>query len=245
MAEKVKLPRSSYDELVKIIKAYARQEKPVLLSEINKITGMSVSGISANLAFLLNIGLIEGAQSKKATNLGAALGRALEHGLKEEITSLWEKVVKSSDFLSKMTAAVSIREGMETASLENHIAYSAGETKASYVATGARAVIEILKVSEVVIQEGDRIIPNKSQTKNKSEEVSINNGNSEIKNLEIGSDNSVNALSVRSVTTQSNGININIEIQIQATVDQIDDLGEKLASLIKKINPVQNTFEEQ
>ena len=102
MAEdKFKLPRSSYDEICKIIKAYGRLTQPASLDEVARFCAMNKTAISANNAFLGNIELIEGGQKKSATSKGSDLAQALEHELPDqirefgrvwcEITSFWEK----------------------------------------------------------------------------------------------------------------------------------------------------------
>lgn len=228
---KIKLPRSSYEEIVKIVRGYARQDKPVFLSEISKLTGMGETMISANVSFLSNIGLIEGAQAKKATSIGTELGRSLEHGLGEAIENSWESVVKQSEFLSKMVTAVTIRNGMEVSSLEAHIAYSAGEAKAKHVATGAKAVIDILKASGLVIQDGDRILPAKKES------LPLNKSVSKVESSMSPASASVESRPVTiSASSYAPGVNINIEIQVQAKVDELDNLGAKLSKLLSDLS---------
>src|SRR6266568_2786919 len=84
-----RLPRSSYNELVKIIMAYARANKPASLEEISHLCGINRVAISANNAFLSSAGIIEGGKAKFATSKGLKLARALEHDFAEEITQSW------------------------------------------------------------------------------------------------------------------------------------------------------------
>ncbi len=239
MSEKIKLPRSSYEELVKIIKAYSRQTKPASLSEITKITGLNETKISANVSFLSNSSVIEGAQSKKATDLGSELGRSLEHGIQEEIERSWQKVISQNDFLSKMVTAISIRNGMEVASFESHIAYSAGEAKTNSVATGARAVIDIFKASGLVAQDGDRIIPVK-----KSYQIV---GNEDIVDKDAFEDSTkitVKATPVAITHVNNPNVTINIQVQVQASVNELDTLTEKITKLISQLNGVPDNTSE-
>ncbi|GAG75358.1 unnamed protein product, partial [marine sediment metagenome] len=148
MAEdKVKLPRSSYDELCKIIMAYGRINQPAQLTHIVSVTGMGKTAISANNSFLSTIGVIEGGKYKTATPSGRELATALEHEIPEEISLKWRDIVENNEFLNKMVLAVNIRKSMQVTSFESHIAYSAGETKSKQVMTGARAVIDILRLT--------------------------------------------------------------------------------------------------
>ena len=159
MAEdKFKLPRSSYEELCKIIKAYGRLSQPASLDDVAKLCAMNKTAISANNAFLANVGLIEGGRSKVATDAGRKLSKALEHELPDEIQDRWAEVVGGNDFLEKMAAAVKVRGKMESTALESHIAYSAGEAKSSSVMTGARAVVDILRAAGVVRESEGQLV---------------------------------------------------------------------------------------
>ena len=83
--DRLKLPRSSYEELCKIIKAYGHMTEPASLDEISRLCAMNKTAITANNSFLANIGLIEGGQAKSATSKGDALSKALEHEIPDQI----------------------------------------------------------------------------------------------------------------------------------------------------------------
>ena len=140
--EKLKLPRSSYAELARIIMGYAQHSGPATLDQISQVTGVERTVVSSNNAFLSAVGLIQGGKAKEATDPGRALASALEHGdqLPGEVARAWQCVVNASDFLAKAVAAVRIRKGMDEATLRAHIAYSAGEPKKGGAMTGAGAV---------------------------------------------------------------------------------------------------------
>ena len=70
MNEKVKLPRSSYEELCKIIKAYGQLTEPAPLDEISALSTIPRTGVSANNAFLSYAQIIEGGNKKAATSAG-------------------------------------------------------------------------------------------------------------------------------------------------------------------------------
>jgi len=152
--EKVKLPRSSYEELCKIIKAYGSLDKPGNLDDVNNLAGVGKTIVSANNSFLASIGLVEGGKAKSITILGRTLAQALEHEIPDKMQSAWKEVVETNEFLRKMALAIKIRKTMEESAFVSHIAYSAGEPKSPSVMTGARAVIDILRTSGL-IQEAD------------------------------------------------------------------------------------------
>jgi hypothetical protein len=153
--DKVKLPRSSYDELCKIIKAYGRISKPASLDEVNSLAGVGTTVVSANNLFLSSINVIEGGKAKVPTARGKELAAALEHDIPDEVQKQWFRIVQENEFLNKMRIAVQIRRSMEVSAFESHIAYSAGEAKSPQVMTGARTVIDILRAAGAVVEEKD------------------------------------------------------------------------------------------
>jgi len=157
--DKVKLPRSSYGELTKIIIAYSKRSKPANLEDIQSTSGIDRTAVSRNNAFLKYIGVIEGGQKKNITDRGAELAQALGYENQDEIQRVWRSVIEDNEFLSRMVQAVQVRKGMEWDDLRKHIAYSAGEPKAYGPLTGAAAVVEILKTAGLVYIEEDMVKP--------------------------------------------------------------------------------------
>ena len=225
--EKIKLPRSSYEELCKIIKAYGRLTKPASLDEVATLSGIGKTVISANNSFLSAIGLLEGGKAKIATEPCRELSQALEHELIEAISVTWRKVIENTDFLNKMVLAVKIRKGMEISSLESHIAYSAGEPKSKAVMTGSRTVIDILKASSLIQEKDDKIIPviaisSSDITTKPSDALPI-----------AESSQKVQQTSAIAANVPSTTINLNIDVRINAELSELDELGEKLTKLLK------------
>ncbi len=99
--ERFKLPRSSYEELCKIIRAYGRVPKPASLDEVNALAGVGTTVVSANNLFLASVGVIEGGKAKAPTPKGKELASALEHEIPDEIQRQWSRVVQENVFLSK------------------------------------------------------------------------------------------------------------------------------------------------
>ena len=222
--EKFKLPRSSYEELCKIIKAYGHLDKPASLEAVARPSGIGRSIVSANNTFLSAVEIIEGGKNKIATDKGRKLAQALEHDIPEGITSAWRAIVEGSDFLNKMILAVRIRKGMEIASLEAHIAYSAGEPKAKQVMTGARTVIDILRNSGLVKEEDDRIIP--EEITPAAEDIPAQEGKPTP---------SITKVPTVEVSTPS-GVSLHIELRINAKPSELEGLGEKLKILIENLS---------
>ena len=144
MAEEFRLPKSSYDELVKIVRAYASSGQSANLDEVAQNAAMDKTIISRNNAFLISVGIVEGGRGKGITEKGRGLAQALQYNVAEDISSRWRDIATSNEFLQKMVTAVSIRTGMEESALKSHIGYSAGESKSPFVMAGAGAVVEIV-----------------------------------------------------------------------------------------------------
>lgn len=157
-AEKFKLPGSSYGELAKIIQAYAKFSDPQPTTEIAKIAVVHNTIISKNNGFLVELGLIEAGKSKVATERGRALGRALEHQVPEDIRRYWREAVEATDFLTKLIAAVRIRNGMDQSTLQAHIAYSAGQPKRPATLTGASTIIEVLRTADLLHEQDGKLV---------------------------------------------------------------------------------------
>jgi len=156
-----RLPTSSYEEIVKIILGYGYHEKEASITDISHKCAVHKTNISANSAFLTSIGIIEPVQGGKKiiTPLGKALFQALQNAYEEEVNNSWSKIVKSSEFLQKILAAIRIRQGMDKSTLITHIIYTAGQNKSQKVTTGSNAIIEIFKHAKLVAEKDDRIIP--------------------------------------------------------------------------------------
>src|SRR3972149_11556028 len=124
--ERFRLPSSSYEELVKIVKAYGNLTKEAVPAEVSQLAVVHPTVVSHNNAFLVTIGVITGGKKKMVTEKGRALARALDHDMPDAITQNWREIVLSNEFMQKLVTAVRIRKGMEPSTLQAHVAYSAG-----------------------------------------------------------------------------------------------------------------------
>lgn len=231
MNEDFKLPGTSYDELVKIIKAY-NQAKETSLEELQKLCGLSTSTISRNSGFLISSNIIEGGKIRTITNKGAELARALEYNVQDQIAGSWREIIKEIDFFQKMISAVKIRNGMDPQSFQSHIAYSSGQSKTSYTKIGSAAMIEILKTTQIIIESDGKLIYNEKEKAEEKEILTAINGVSS-SNDKNNQNESEFPLKTR---VKNNQINVNIDIKIIAKVSEIEELGVKLKNLLNKIN---------
>lgn len=226
MAETFKLPSSSFEEVIKLIKAYSGEKEGVTLSldDVSQATGISRTAVSGNNGFLVQIGIITDGNKKTATEIGRTLGRAYISKIDYEVERIWKELVAENDFLNRMVSAVRIRNGMDRSSFINHIVYSSGQKDTKQNRTGANAIVEILKSVSILADEDGKlsVIENPVQ----EEKNLINNNIQQVK--EIKEEKNVLIPHVVSTTTG----NIQININISCNVNELDELGEKLGKLL-------------
>lgn len=159
MADMYKLPGSSYDELVKIIRAYAAHKcgMTVSLTDLSQASGMDRTIISRNNGFLTQTGLITEGNKKGPTEICVQLGKAYQFDMKEQAEKIWCEVVDRDDFLNHMISVIQIKGEMTKGDFINHILFSASNNNSNNARAGAAAVIEILKLTKL-IDERDGVI---------------------------------------------------------------------------------------
>lgn len=233
--DRFRLPGSSYEELTKIIKAYGDLDKEVTPGDVSKVAGgIHPTIVSRNNAFLVGIGVIEGGKKKRITEQGRNLARALEHEeeMPDEISRLWRETVLANEFLQKLLSAVRIRKGMEPSTLQAHVVYSAGEPKKQIVMTGAGAVIDILKVASLVKEEEGGKLVVVSEPIGTEEQPTFARQTTRQEELAA---RPVAALKIPAVGI-AEGVAVAIQIQIQCSAAEIDNLAPKLRALLKELS---------
>ena len=235
--EKIKLPRSSYDELCKIITAYGHQKEPVAPKTIAATAALKNETIvSANNKFLLDVGIIEGTRNKIASPKGKKLAQALDLQMPDEIRSHWREIIYTSNFLSRILSAVKIRKGMDETTLQSHIAYSAGEPNKGFVMTGARAVIDIIKAAELLKEEDGKLTAVDITTIDLASDEKKDEGL-------IAPSMSTKTLSTKPIVqpqinySNNNGmlIELKISVNLDCTPSDLEGLGTKLNQLVEDL----------
>jgi len=226
--EGFRLPGSSYAELIKIIQGYAKQKAKVPLDEVSKMVKMHPSQISRNNGFLVAIGVLEGGKNKEITDSGRQLALALEHDMTEDIRANWRAIALRSEFLDKLLSAVRIRRGMDEATLQSHVAYSAGQAKTSTVLTGAAAVIDILKIAGLLVErEGKLVVTDYEDLRDVQ---STTEGTSPTQRPER------TVVPAIATTVIPGGVAIQIQLQIQADQADLEALAPRLRKLIADLS---------
>ncbi len=150
MSDKLSLPSSSYDEMVKIIKGYSHVKGPASLDDIAKLVGMNRTAVSANNKFLAESALITVGNKKSPTDLGGKLGRALDHNQAADVRACWKEMISGNEGIAGLVTTIRIKGGMTSEELSAHILYVSGQNNTKANRAGANALVEILKASGLV-----------------------------------------------------------------------------------------------
>lgn len=227
MAETFKLPASSLEEIIKIIQAYANEKEGSLLSldDITQSTGIPRTVVSGNNGFLVQIGLITEGNKKSATDIGRSLGRAYISKIDYEFERIWKEIIAENDFLNRMVSAVRIRNGMDRTNFLNHIIYSSGQKDTKKNRTGANAVIEILKSVNVINEVDGKLTVTEIMEAEESEQI--------VTDETIDASQTTHPNTVTNIQTKQP---ITINININCSVSEMDELTEKIQKLIKGLS---------
>lgn len=230
MADSFKLPSSSYEEIIKIIQAYASQKEGAVVSidEISQATGIPRTVVSSNNGFLVQVGIITEGNKKSATDIGRNLGRASISKLDYEIDRIWKEIIADNDFLSRMISAVRIRGGMDRSNFLNHIIYSSGQKDTKQNRTGASAIIELLKSINVLEETDGKLTVSESL-----DHIPQNTSSSQEPIESQVKEERVNSVSITKPCSKASVI---ININVDCTVDELDELSKKLKTIISDLS---------
>jgi len=229
--DRFKLPGSSYEELTKIIKAYAQCRGPAGPNDVGTRAAMDATVVSRNNGFLLATEVVEGGRNKELTELGRRLASALDYEMPDEIRGAWREVVVEQEFFQKVVSAVRIRKAMEPSSLKAHIAYSAGQPKGRSATTGAGAVIDVLVAAGLIHEEDGKYVSSSEQSRSVSVPLAVC---STVNERVLGVRHNVAHGTASSESLEP--VSIQIQIQIQCTANDIEFLGQRLRTLIAEIS---------
>lgn len=198
MAEVFKLPGSSYEEITKIIRAYSnvKHGQALSLADLAQMSGMDKTIISRNNGFLLQLRLITEGNKKAPTEMCITLGRAYNLGITEQISKSWFEIVRNDEFLNRMISTIQIKTEMSKQDFVNHIVFSSSNNNSNNARAGASAIIEILKLTQMIEENDGMIVSGKSnvveesvvneKTQNEQEIRKADSGVKETNPLEVG-----------------------------------------------------------
>lgn len=221
MAEnEFRLPGSTYEGLVNIIVAYGTRNEAAGPGDVSKLDAVHQSSVSRTNAFLTSIGILRG--EKVVTPQGRSLALALEHRDRESIKRNWRGIISTNEFLQNVVAAVKLREGMLYETIQAYIAHAAGQPRNKPVMTGAGAIIDILKVADLLKERDGEIVATVDE---EFEEKTSSTGPGMPDPTEI---------SISTNGTESPSVNIHVHVQ--CTPDEIEDLAPRLKALLKELS---------
>lgn len=227
MADQFKLPGSSYEEVVKIIRAYsAGKGQAMSLDTVAQAASMDKTIISRNNGFLIQCGLITEGSQKATTDIGNQLARAYSLKMDDEIKRLWKDCIEANEFMSRMLSAIKIRDTMEKSAFLNHIVYSSGASTTNHAKTGAATLIDLFELAGFIEEKDGQICS------------VVNSGEVEETNSSLQANvlNNTIQVPVSSAPISQVGTNvINININIDVSVENLDELTEKLKNLVEQL----------
>ncbi len=219
-----KLPGSSYDELVKMIKAYANAKKTTL-EELSKLSGVPESNISRNSVFLISTGIID-EKDRTATENGASLAKALEFDIAKEISDCWRTIAVQTEFIKKMLTALKIRNGMDEESFKTHIAYSSGQKSSNYVKIGALTLINILKIAGLISEQDGKL---QYERGDRDSDDGVSSNKERLANDAVSGD------TLKAYTNELKNKNVVVNINIEVKKADFPDIIDYIKKLIDSI----------
>lgn len=231
--DKFRLPGSSYEELVKIIRAYSHPSGPASPADVANVIGIHETVVSRNNGFLLAAGVVEGGNRKSLTDPGRQLARALDHNMADEIARQWRSIVEQTEFLERLVSAVRIRNGMEPASLQTHVAYTAGQPNKGTVKTGSATVVEILKTAGLLQERDGKLhsVGAEGTQPDVAESGVIHETATAVRRPEPAETFRAPAIDVAVGT----GVSVQIRVAVNCSVDELPQLAENLGRLLRDL----------
>lgn len=216
-----KLPQSSFSELTKLIIAFAKSKSASSLADLNKLTGIHTTLISANNGFLDSIDAIQGGNSKEATETGKKLGLALANNMETEISNNIKQLLSKNEFIESMLTALEIKP-RSAEDFQSHIAYSLGKELKGRNKTGTGTLIDMLILGNLIEEKEGLLYLRKNsvqQNIQKTEKISVSEtestGNTEENLTSIATKKIMSGLGNNNVT-----LNINIQLTIPETENE-------------------------
>lgn len=187
MSEVFKLPGSSYEEITKIIRAYSNVKtgQELSLADLAQMSGMDKTIISRNNGFLLQLKLITEGNKKAPTAMCVTLGKAYNLGITEQISKIWFEIVKNDEFLNRMISTIQIKSEMPKQEFINHIVFSSSNNNSNNARAGASAIIEILKLTQMIEENDGKIVSGRGDITDKVDIIEKPQNVLETKNQEI------------------------------------------------------------
>lgn len=167
--EKHSLPAASLSELEKIIKGYYHAPQDANLGDIAKLVGKNRTSVSSNNPFLAELGIVTEGKKKSITDIGAKLGRAIEHDQSSDFKKYLGELVSGSEFFSQIITTVRIKSGMTVDDLEKHILYVSDQSATKENKTGSKTIVDLYVKGGLLTEEDGKLVVTSSTVGKKKE----------------------------------------------------------------------------
>ncbi len=133
---------------------------------------------------------------------------------------------------------------MDVTTFQSHIAYSAGQSKSTNIMAGAKAIIDILKRAELIIEKDGQLIP--SDEASEIFEPIQPDQEQTAKPIVEEQQNRIQLNQVQVPTTSGN-VSISVQINLEVKAEELDGLGLKVRKLLEELsgNSVDNGISNQ
>jgi len=234
-----KLPQASYEALCRIVQAYAHVGEKTNLASVASILGTDPGQVSRNTGFLVSVGLLEGGRDKGPTTSGMRLARALEFGESDDISTVWREVLNVQTLIQRTIAAIRVRGGMDANTLQTQIVYTAGADKTPRSMAGGAAVVEMMKVANMIAERDGQLI-------------AINLGDTGTSAVHLDDESPSTPAHVPVIqriieATSPAGVAVSVElvVTVTATPDQLPALGDQVRQMLERLDSAQMATSER
>ena len=229
------LPVTGYDVITRIIKGYlhAGADKDIVsVSSVADTTAMQRPNISANNKFLLAMGIIErSGKGYKLSSEGVKLAKYLDYygDDADQTREAWRSLVEKNEFLQRVTSAVKVRGSMDIDAFARHIALTSGAPNKKRYLTGARTVIKILQLAGRIKEAEDGTLTAVSEGAFQTEPSTKENNRP--------SSPLPHKVETKSSPASSLPLPVTIMIHISSDItdQQIEEIAQKINSLMEKL----------
>ena len=224
--DEFRLPASQLGDLERIIAGYASRSKEdgVSNDDVESACGIDSTTVSRNNRFLEQVDILEKVSrgSRRITKKGEKLGKAVEVGIEEDVSSYWRKVIQDNEFLSEQLTLVRLND-IGKSELAKRILLNSNTSTTSRMKTGSKTLVDIYeKAGLIEIDEDNKLrvstSPGKKTKRPSNSKGNTNNDGKPAQELaERREDTPESPRGDSAVYTDDTSININIQLELPET----------------------------
>lgn len=219
------LPRTGYDVMAKVLKAYSLTgDEAIGREEIANKAGLSGGQVSHTHSFLTSIGILTGGQQKALTEEGKELARAIQYGFEEEEWNHWRDIILTSDAMQDILDTVRVQQPLADDELPKRIASTLEVPYEGYHKTGINTLVTIME-NAGILREKDEGYGLVSEPEGETESGSdVSTGSEDVQTRDGSQTQSHGSRGVPEVH-----IDIQVHISSDADAEQIDQIFSSMA----------------